>query len=323
MKRAVTPYQLRDLDEVARTRANFHTISRSRGIGSATMGERGYCQTAESMCGPITQFGGSLTLRVNSKSREVARTPVNSRELFKGENQWRQRPNTIKHEEWSKSRELARTLTTIFSASAARNMTGGRGSCRATESMGVHTSRFDKSLNLSAKSKSVELARTLVNSRELFDGENQWRKRPNPTKQEGWSKSRELARTLTTIFSASAARNMTGGRGSCRATESMGVHTSRFDKSLNLSAKSKSVELARTLVNSRELFDGENQWRKRPNPTKQEGWSKSRELARTLTSLFFSAVTCPAIRLDCEARQKSVSRFGKRSFEDSRSQAGV
>ena len=127
MKTAAKPYKIRGMVKVARTRANFYVIFLRRGIGSITMGERDFCRATASMRVPASQFGRSLTLPVESNSREVARTQVNSRELLKGHNQW---PNPTKYEGSLKSRELARTLTPFFAMGTSPSSDHGSHSCR-------------------------------------------------------------------------------------------------------------------------------------------------------------------------------------------------
>ena len=158
--------------EVVRTRANFYDIFPGGYIASNITGWLGSRRAVQLMRVPASRVSTSCTFPMSSNLLEVARTLVNSRELFQGENQWVQRPNTTKHEECSKSRELARTLTSVFNGSLSSITPVGRGSRRDAESMLVHSSWFGSSLTLSIPSNSGELARTQVKSRELFKSDN-------------------------------------------------------------------------------------------------------------------------------------------------------
>ena len=202
MNQTAKPYNTRGMVEVMRTRANFGDIFLGRYIAGNMTGWLGSRRAVLLMRVLALRFSSGCTLPMSSNLREVARTLVNSRELFKDKNQWKQRPSPTKHEEWSKSRELARTLTPFFIGNLSSNTTGRRGSLRDAWSMRVHASGFSRSLTLPVPLNSGEVARTLLNSRELFEGENQWTQRQSPTKHEEWSKSHELARTITPFFVA-------------------------------------------------------------------------------------------------------------------------
>ncbi len=86
MKIAAKPYKTRGMVEVDRTRTNFDTIFRCGSIAWITMGGRGSCRAAESMRVPISRFGGSLALPVESNLIELDRTVTNSNKLKQDEN---------------------------------------------------------------------------------------------------------------------------------------------------------------------------------------------------------------------------------------------
>ena len=116
MNQTAKPYNTRGMVEVMRTRANFGDIFLGRYIAGNMTGWLGSRRAVLLMRVLALRFSSGCTLPMSSNLREVARTLVNSRELFKDKNQWKQRPSPTKHEEWSKSRELARTITPFFVA---------------------------------------------------------------------------------------------------------------------------------------------------------------------------------------------------------------
>ncbi len=121
-----------------------------------------------------------------SNSVEVWRTRAKWRELFYDGKMEMSFENPMKHEEWSKSRELTRTF--------APKSVGGE---MMTERMTTNYRRAypDRLRRNSLRdSKSIELRRTVTNS----SAPKSWSKCfENPMNYEEWSKSIELDRTVT------------------------------------------------------------------------------------------------------------------------------